>query len=197
ILLKAAANRDQQTPQREVIGNVRMADRAEKDGIEGAQMLDSIFGHHAAGLDIASAAPVEMAPLELKSEPLSGCFQRADSFGNDLVADTVAGNHRDFVRFHRTAPGCGSASGLAKASSRRAGFNPRSSNASAAPSSVMAPRNANPAKKFPVFLLRYPTISGAKYAPRLPSAFTSPITDPTTLAGSVSVGIDQNGPRGP
>src|SRR5262249_48653310 len=42
ILLKAAANRDQQTPQREVIGNVRMADRAEKDGIEGAQMLDSI-----------------------------------------------------------------------------------------------------------------------------------------------------------
>src|ERR1700756_1870646 len=38
---------------------------------------------------------------------------------------------------------------------------------------------------------------GAKYAPRLPMALTKPMTEPTVLAGKVSVGIAQNGAIGP
>src|SRR5882757_6471308 len=68
---------------------------------------------------------------------------------------------------------------------------------SPAATNVIMPKYVNPARKLPVHLLRYPTISGAKYAPRLPIAFTKPITEPTIFGDNVSVGIAQNAPMGP
>src|SRR5207249_11247054 len=68
---------------------------------------------------------------------------------------------------------------------------------SPAPTNVIMPKYVTPARELPVLLLRYPRISGAKYAPRLPIAFTKPITEPTILEDKVSVGIAQNAPIGP
>src|SRR5882672_1309939 len=39
-------------------------------------------------------------------------------------------------------------------------------------------------------------MSGAKYAPRFPIAFTKPMTEPTILGDKVSVGMAQNAPIG-
>src|SRR5439155_20465763 len=65
------------------------------------------------------------------------------------------------------------------------------------PTNVIMPKYVNPSRKLPVLLLRYPTISGAKYSTRWPIAFTKPITEPTILEDKVSVGIAQNAPIGP
>ncbi len=64
VLLEVAAQRDQQAPQRDVIGHVGIADRAEKDGVEEPQPVKPVFRHHPAGLGVGLAAPVEFASSE-------------------------------------------------------------------------------------------------------------------------------------
>src|ERR1700730_10317801 len=59
VLTELAADRNQQAPERDVIWHPGMAHGAEKNGIEGTQLLEAIFGHHAAGLEICLTAPVE------------------------------------------------------------------------------------------------------------------------------------------
>src|SRR5262249_12445055 len=137
-------------------------------------------------------------PIQCKAKAFGRDFQNTNALGNHFLADTVSGDDCDHVGFHRTGSPAGGTIGIPETvSGCGMGSAPRSNRASAAPTSVIPPRNANPEKKFPVLLLRYPTIRGAQYAPKFPSAFTRPITDPTTLAGSVSVGMDQKGPKGP
>src|SRR3546814_18377595 len=64
----AAADRDQQAPQRHMIGHAGVADGAEVNGIGIAQLIDGVVGHHPAGLGIALAGPVIVAPFEREAE---------------------------------------------------------------------------------------------------------------------------------
>src|SRR5262249_15253349 len=149
------ADRNEKAPERNVIGHARMAHSAEEDRVKWFELRDTVFRHHAAGFDVALAAPVEMAPVECKTEALAGGFEHADALGDDFLANPIAGNHRDHVSFHRA--GWLASCALSRAEMLLSGcdvFAPRSNSASAAPTSVIAPRNANPAKKFPVRLFR-------------------------------------------
>src|SRR5882724_4034740 len=83
-----------------MIGNIRMPNRAEKDRIKRREMADSVFRHHSAGLDVGLAAPVEVAPIKSKTEALAGGVEDANAFGDDLLADPVAGDHCDHVSLH-------------------------------------------------------------------------------------------------
>ena len=47
ILIEGAADGQQQAVQRDVIGNVGMADGAQQDGIAGLQQIQRAGGHHA------------------------------------------------------------------------------------------------------------------------------------------------------
>src|SRR5215472_17977079 len=76
----------------------------------------------------------------------------------------------------------------------RSGANSNDS-AEAVRNPALSAPNAN--KKFPVRWLRYPTASGPRYPPRLPSALMSPMAEPATDRGSVSVGMAQKGPSTP
>ena len=67
VLLEAAADRDQQPPQRDVVGHAGIADRAEKDRVVEAQLVEPVLRHHPAGLGVGLAAPVEFAPFEARS----------------------------------------------------------------------------------------------------------------------------------
>src|ERR1700730_3494702 len=82
-----------------------MTDGAEEDGVEGAQLLQAVGGHHAPGLDVGFAAPIEFLPAALETETAPGGFDNTNPFGNDFLTDAVTGNDRDFEGFHRTENG--------------------------------------------------------------------------------------------
>src|SRR5690242_1393057 len=104
VLLESAADGNQESPEREVIGNVGMPDRAEEDGVERTELLEAVRRHHPACSRVGFAAPVEGSPLELKAEAAPGGIEHANALGNHFLADTVSGDHRDVKGLHVSRP---------------------------------------------------------------------------------------------
>src|SRR5216683_1567452 len=104
VLAESAANGDEQAPKRNVIGDAGMPDRAEEGSVERAELLETVGGHHAAGLEVCFAAPIELLPAALETKAASGGFDDTNAFRNDFLTDTVAGNYRDLEGFHRAGP---------------------------------------------------------------------------------------------
>src|SRR5437763_16314303 len=103
------AQRDQEAPERDVIRHARITDSAEKYGIVGPQLIEPIFRHHATGLGVGLAAPVEFAPLKRETIAARRRLQRLDAFRYDLAPYTVAGDDGDPIcPGHRLPPLCGS-----------------------------------------------------------------------------------------
>ena len=106
VLVEALADLQAQAPQRDVVGDVRVAGRAEQDRVLVAQRVQAVVRHHHAVRAEVVAAPVEV--LELEAEPLAGGGQRLQHLlagGNDFLADAVAGDGGDPVRLHGLSPG--------------------------------------------------------------------------------------------
>ena len=95
VLAEGPADRDEEPPERDVVGHAGGADRAEEDRVAGPELLEAVLGHHPPGLREALAAPVELGPRELEPEPPRRRLENALALGHDLLADPVAGNHRD------------------------------------------------------------------------------------------------------
>jgi hypothetical protein len=68
-----------------VVGYVGRADRAEEDGVELLQLLETAFGNVRAGFLVAVRAPVEV--LELEPDP--ELLQHLDARRDDFIADPV------------------------------------------------------------------------------------------------------------
>ena len=105
ILIEAAAQPDQQPPERDVVRDQgREADGAQEDRRMAADLLEPVLGHHPAVLDVVVAAPGQLVPVEGDAVFRTGGVQHADALGHDLLADPVAGDHRDPVPDHRQLP---------------------------------------------------------------------------------------------
>src|SRR5262249_459287 len=100
VLLEAAPDRDQETPERDVVGNAGPADRAQIDRVELAELIDAVLGHELAHLQKTVAAPVEMLPVEREAVLLRRRLEHPLALGHDLLADAIAGDDGDFVRLH-------------------------------------------------------------------------------------------------
>ncbi len=98
VLIEFATDRNQQSPERDMIGNRGEADRAEIDGIMCTQLLDAVLRHHAARLEIAFARPVELLPNEVEAVLPTRGLQHAHALGHDLGADSVARDQGDVKR---------------------------------------------------------------------------------------------------
>ena len=70
VLIEAAADRQQQTVQRDVVLQSRIADRAEEDRVERTQPVERVGRHHAAVLEVVVGAPGELLPLEPEAASL-------------------------------------------------------------------------------------------------------------------------------
>ena len=66
VLVEAAANLQQQLPERDVVGHARIADRTKVDGIKCLELLKAVFRHHLACLEVVLAAPGEVRELDGK-----------------------------------------------------------------------------------------------------------------------------------
>ena len=62
--IQLLANREDDAPERDVVGYGRITDRAHQTGIVGAQDVEGILGHHATVLVPVRRAPRQLRPLQ-------------------------------------------------------------------------------------------------------------------------------------
>ena len=92
VLLKLAADRDQQTPERDVIRHTREADGTKENRIAPRELPQPVLRHHRAGLGVALAVPIVMLEAVVEAVLLANRLKNAQPFGHNLVADPVAGD---------------------------------------------------------------------------------------------------------
>ena len=65
-----------------------------------ADLVEPVLGHHVAVLQVVIAAPGQLVPLEIEPELAARRLQHPHTLGHHLLADAVAGDHRNPVLFH-------------------------------------------------------------------------------------------------
>ena len=100
VLAEGPAQRDQQAPERDVVGHAGEAHRTQQDRVERAQHLDSVLRHHPSGLAVGLAVPAEVLPIEFDIEAPACGLQHPHRLGHDLVADAIAWNYRNSIVRH-------------------------------------------------------------------------------------------------
>src|SRR5690242_10794284 len=101
VLAEAAAQGNEQAPQGNVVGNIRMSNGSEENSVKRLELRDAIRGHHSPGLDIGFAAPVQAFPGNTESKALCCRFQDSHAFRHNFFADSVSGDNRDMESSHR------------------------------------------------------------------------------------------------
>jgi hypothetical protein len=89
--VEALAQRQQQTPERDVVGDGGVAHRAEEDGVVRADDVERVGRHHRPVGAVVVAAPGELIPLDAESERVHDLPR----LGDDFRAGTVAADHGD------------------------------------------------------------------------------------------------------
>jgi hypothetical protein len=97
VLAERPADRDEQAPQRDVVGHPGPADGAEEDRLEAAEDLQPVGRHHRALLLVAPARPVELGVLERDAVPRAHGVEHLAGGGDDLRADPVARDDGDLL----------------------------------------------------------------------------------------------------
>src|SRR6185295_11754388 len=77
-----------------IIGDARIAERAEQNGVEAPQQVEPAGRHRDAGLEKVVRAPRQLLELERSSRSRRDGFENLDCFCCDFLADPVAGNDR-------------------------------------------------------------------------------------------------------
>ena len=76
--------------------HVGVADGAEEDRVELAELVEAVGGQRFAGFEVAVAAPVEVLSLEREVFELGDGLEDLDAFGGDFGAGAVAADDGDF-----------------------------------------------------------------------------------------------------
>ncbi len=83
-----------------MIGDARVADSAEKNGVEGAQLFEAVVRHHFSGLEVRLAAPIKIFTSKFQIEAAPGRLQHAQSFRYYFFSDAISWNYRNLESFH-------------------------------------------------------------------------------------------------
>ena len=104
-MVKALADRQPETPERDVVGHIRSADGAEEDRIKALQLRHSVLRHHTPVGFVVLGAPVEVLDAKLEvAAALLQCFERLETSSDDFRADPVGRNGGNLVFAHRHVP---------------------------------------------------------------------------------------------
>jgi hypothetical protein len=106
VLIELAPEQQQRAPERDVIRDGRRpANGAEENGLVGGDLLLPVVRQHPAVTDVVVAAgEVEVIECVVDAERTSGRLEDAETFGDDLASDPVAGNDRNAVIHPRSLP---------------------------------------------------------------------------------------------
>jgi hypothetical protein len=83
-----------------MIGDIGVADGAQKDRIAGAQQIQRVLRHHSAVREIVFGAPIEVKELAGEIVLLACAIEDPFAFRDDFLADTVAGDHCNIELSH-------------------------------------------------------------------------------------------------
>src|SRR5258706_15530580 len=80
-----------------MVGHSGITHCAKVDGIKGTQLVETIFRHHAAGLEISLATPIETLPGEGQIKASTRRLKHTNALGDNLSPYAVSFDHRYFV----------------------------------------------------------------------------------------------------
>src|SRR5215467_10676443 len=101
VLVETLADGKPQTPQGDMVGDVRGANGAEVDGVKGAQMNERIGRHHGAMLFVVLGSPREFSEVKAKVVgPLFEAAKHVETGGDDFGPDAVSRDHCDQMLAH-------------------------------------------------------------------------------------------------
>src|SRR6202022_1437701 len=100
VLIEGTADREQQSVERDVVLQARIADGAEKNCVERSQPVERVLRHHPAVREVVLRPPGELLPLETESKPLRRRFKSPNRRRSYLTPDPVPGNDRHTIRIH-------------------------------------------------------------------------------------------------
>ena len=105
VLQEFAADRDQQTPQGEIVGDVGGAHGAEQDAVTGGHLIEPIVGHHGPVGPVVLRSPFPVPPVDGEVVVGGDGVDAADRGGRDFLPDPVSGDDVDVVgSTHGCAP---------------------------------------------------------------------------------------------
>src|SRR5262249_54666976 len=81
VLVEAEAKIKEELALEDAGGDIGVADGAEEDRVELAELLEAVVWKRGAGLEVAIAAPVQVRELELDVLELGDCVQNLDALG--------------------------------------------------------------------------------------------------------------------
>src|SRR5579863_8293159 len=76
------------------------ADRAQEKSVMIAQSRQAIFRHHAAGMFVRFAVPVEIPVIEADVKLRANSIEHSRTFRYDFLADSIARHNSNLVGFH-------------------------------------------------------------------------------------------------
>ena len=80
-----------------MVGHSGITHCAQVDGIKGTQLIETIFRHHASGLEISLATPIETLPGERQIKTATRGLEHTNALGNHFSPYAVSFDHRYFV----------------------------------------------------------------------------------------------------
>ena len=91
VLVERLADREPQSPQGDVVRDVRCADRTEQNGIELSELIRAVCRHHDAVFLVVIRAPVKILEIQLEltvtlSTDLQGLHPSRDNLGTDSIS---------------------------------------------------------------------------------------------------------------
>ena len=104
VLVKALANRQTQSPQRNVVRNVQRTHGTEENGIESLEFFQAAFRNVVAIFQVVIRIPVEVLEGNFKADFLGQRLEDFNPGSNNFNADTVTRNRSNFVSTHLGTP---------------------------------------------------------------------------------------------
>jgi hypothetical protein len=105
VLIETLADRQPQSPQRHVIGNVGRPHRTEENCVEAFQLFETTFRNVVPVRFVVLAAPREMLDVEAKGFIAAGeYFEHLKARCDDFDSDPIPRDRGDSVRAHVAAP---------------------------------------------------------------------------------------------
>lgn len=100
-MIESESQIEQQFALQDTGGDIGMADRAEQNAVELAELIEPVLGQGFTGLEVTIAAPIEVGNIQVEFLDFGYFLKDFDPFGCHLGAGSVATNHCNLHILHR------------------------------------------------------------------------------------------------
>ena len=85
-----------------MILHLGMTDCSQENTVKRSQLFQALHRHHATGVEVGLATPIEMDPGEVNAIATARCFEHTDAFRYNFASDSIPRDDRNLVLFFGT-----------------------------------------------------------------------------------------------